>query len=106
MAAPDPFPFYAYARLVRQAEIEGASLETLRLLIEEASARGAQRALACCGLEDAAAGNDIGELRALLDAWRDSKKTARRAFVKWLTRSLLIGLSAYIALKFRLFDIH
>ena len=105
MVAPDPFPFYAYARLVQQAELEGASLETLRLLIEEASAHGAARALARCGLEDAAAGNDISELRALLDAWRDSKRAARRAAVKWLTRMFLASLLAAIALKLRGVDV-
>lgn len=106
MAAPDPFPFYAYARLVQQAEIEGASIETLRLLIEEASAHGAARALARCGLEDAAAGGDIGELRALLDAWRDTKRTARRAAVKWLTRAVLLALAAALSIKLRLVDFH
>lgn len=106
MAAPDPFPFYAYARLVQQAQIEGASFETLRLLIEEASARGAARALERCGLQDAAAGGDISELRALLDAWRDTKRTARRAAVKWLTRAVLVALTAAIAIKLRVLDLH
>ncbi|MDA5194938.1 DUF6127 family protein [Govanella unica] len=104
MTAQDPFPFYAYARLVQQAQLEGATIETLRLLIEEASAHGAARALARCGLEDAAAGSDIGELRALLDAWRDSKRAARRAAVRWLTRAFLASLMAAIAFKLRVID--
>jgi hypothetical protein len=86
----DDFPFYQFARLVRQAHLEGASQETLRLLIEEATARGAakgaSRALSRCGLEDPNAGPDITELRELLEAWRDTKRTARRAIVRWAVR--------------------
>ncbi len=99
----DDFPFYQFARLVHQAQIEGASLETLRLLVEAASARGAALALARCGLGDGAAGDDIGALRSLLDAWRDTKRTARETVVRWLTGTLLMAMVAGLAIKFKIF---
>lgn len=105
MTAGDDFPFYQYARLVRQAHLEGASLETLRLMIAEASAEGARRALEQCGLGDSAAVSDMGELRGLLDAWRDTKKTARRAITRWLITALLMTLSAALAVKARLLNL-
>ena len=102
MTDADNFPFYQYARLVRQAHLEGASQETLRLLIEEATAQGAARALARCGLEDAGAGTDISELRELLEAWRDTKRTARRAAVRWLVRTLVAAIAFVVAVKLKL----
>ena len=43
------------ARLVQQAEDEGADLVTLRAIIEEASELGAARVLSRMGLDDPAA---------------------------------------------------
>lgn len=102
MTEAEGFPFYQYARLVRQAHLEGASQETLRLLIEEATARGAAKALSRCGLEDASAGTDISELRELLDAWRDTKRTARRAAVRWVVRALVAAIAFAVAVKLKL----
>lgn len=105
MSSAEKFPFYQFARLVRQAHLEGASFETLRMLIEEASARGAALALARCGLEDSKAGSDIGELRGLLEAWRDSKRTARRALVRWCICALLLALTTGVAIKARFLNL-
>lgn len=106
MVDADGFPFYQFARLVRQAHLEGASQETLRLLIEEATARGAARgasaALARCGLEDPNAGPDITELRELLDAWRDTKRTARRTLVRWMVRFVVAAIACLVALRLKL----
>jgi hypothetical protein len=44
------------ARLMSQAEGQGADLVTLRALIEEASEKGAERALGALGLRDARRG--------------------------------------------------
>ena len=58
---------------------------------------GAQRVLARMGLDDARAHEDLSELRDLLAAWRDAKRSAWRAFVSWAVRGalalLLIGLA-------------
>src|SRR3546814_1785944 len=85
------------AGLIVQAEARGTDMATLRALIEEASNLGAERALARLGLSDGDAGKDLGELRQLLQAWRDAKRTARAAVIGWLVRGclavLLLGLA-------------
>jgi Family of unknown function (DUF6127) len=90
------------ALLVAQAEGQGAGLVTLRALIEEASELGAQRALGALGLTDAKARRDMDELRELLQAWRDAKKSAWQAAVSWAVRILLallvLGMSVRLGL--------
>jgi hypothetical protein len=91
------------ALLVAQAEGQGADLVTLRALIEEASEVGAERALSAMGLKDANAGRDMAELRELLQAWRDAKKSAWNAIVTWAVRIFLAVLVAGMAVKMGLF---
>lgn len=98
----EEFPFYQFARLVRQAHLEGASIETLRLVIEAASDAGAERALRRSGVGDREMLADMGELRALLDAWRDVKRTARRTLVRWVIGAMLLAIAAGLAVKARL----
>lgn len=85
------------ARLIAQAESDGAGMITLRALAEEATEAGAERALERLGLADPAARGDLGELRQLLGAWRDAKRSARNELVGWLVRIalmlLLMGLA-------------
>ncbi len=89
-------------QLTAQAEARGADLNTLRALIEEASELGAQRALSRLGLEDGAAGKDMADLRELLSAWRDAKRSARTAVIGWAVKTLLalllIGLAVRLGL--------
>ena len=87
------------ALLIGQAEGQGADLATLRALIEEASEVGAERALAALGLKDEQARRDMDELRELLRAWRDAKRSARNAVVSWAIRIGLALLVAGIAVK-------
>jgi hypothetical protein len=82
------------ATLMAQAEGRGVDLVTLRALVEESSQAGARRALASLGLDDEKARRDMDELRELLSAWRDAKRTAWRAVVGWVVR---IGLAVVIA---------
>ncbi len=77
------------ARLVAQAEDEGADLVTLRAIIEEASELGAERVLLRMGLDDPAALADLSELRQLLQAWRDAKASAWKAAIAWVVRGAL-----------------
>ncbi len=93
------------ALLVAQAEGQGADMVTLRALIEEASGVGAERALAAIGLTDENARRDMDELRELLRAWRDAKKSAREAVVSWLVRIALALLVAGIALRAGLLEL-
>ena len=93
------------ALLVAQAEGQGADLVTLRALIEEASGVGAERALAALGLRDEQARRDMDDLRELLRAWRDAKRSATRAVLSWAVRILLALLVAGIALKAGLLEL-
>ncbi|WNO53548.1 DUF6127 family protein [Stakelama saccharophila] len=85
------------AQLIDQAEDAGADLVTLRAIVEEAGELGAARALARLGLEDAAAAKDMAELRELLGAWRDAKRSAAKALIGWIVRLglalVLVGLA-------------
>ena len=92
------------ALLVAQAEGQGADLVTLRALIEESSGTGAERALAALGLRDENARRDMDELRELLRAWRDAKKSALSAAVGWIVRIGLALLVAGIAVKVGLIE--
>ena len=58
-------------------------------MLAEASELGARRALARLGLADEAARDDMNELRELLGAWRDAKRSARNAVISWIVRGVL-----------------
>ncbi len=88
------------AQLVAQAVDGGGDLVTLRAIIEEASELSVQRVLARMGLDDEDAHEDLNELRQLLNAWRDAKRSARRAVVEWIVRGLLALLLICIAYRF------
>lgn len=83
--------------LMAQARGEGAELDTLRAIVEEAADLATNRVLERIGLGDAGAEGDLGELRELLQAWRDAKTSAWKAFVGWAVRAglalLLIGIA-------------
>ena len=87
------------ARLVAQADTQGADLVTLRAIVEESSELGARRVLGRLGLDDAGAQDDIDELRELLSAWRDAKASAWKAAVEWLVRGVLALLLVGIAVR-------
>ena len=93
------------ARLTAQAEGRGVDLLTLRALIEEASQSGATRALGALGLDDPRARRDMDELRELLSAWRDAKRTAWRGVVNWVVRLACALLLIGLAVRFRLTDL-
>lgn len=87
------------AQLMGQAAEDGADLQTLRAIAEEAGELGASRAMARIGLSDAAAAGDVQELRELLKAWRDAKRSAVRAGVAWVMRMVFALLLVGIAVK-------
>lgn len=93
------------ARLMAQAEGRGVDLVTLRALVEEASQVGATRALGALGLDDPRARRDMDELRELLSAWRDAKRSARQAVVGWAVRIVLAALLAGMAVKLGLLEL-
>ena len=93
------------ARLMAQSEARGVDLVTLRALVEEASQAGASRALGALGLDDPKARRDMDELRELLSAWRDAKRSAGRAVVAWIVRVCLAALLIGLAVKLGLTDL-
>ncbi len=101
----DDFRALDLVRLLNQANGEGATLTTLRDLVEMACEHGACRALRRCGLEDHGAGQDIAELRNLLEAWRDTRQTMRRTLVKWITSLIISLLLLGLAIRLRLLPI-
>jgi len=88
------------ARLLAQAEDSGGDFVTLRAVVEEASELGASRVLTRMGLDDAGAHDDLAELRELLRAWRDAKRSAWRAAIDWAVRGVLALLLFAIAIRF------
>jgi hypothetical protein len=93
------------ATLVAQADGRVIDVVTLRALVEESSQSGARRALGALGLDDERARRDMDELRELLGAWRDAKRTAWRAVVGWLVRIALAMVLIGIAVKLRLTEL-
>jgi len=90
------------AGLIAQAEARGADLVTLRAMIEEASEVGAARAMERLGLADGNAAADIAALRAILQGWREARRSAANAAVTWTVRGGLAALLGMIALKLHL----
>ena len=93
------------ASLMAQAEGRGVDLVTLRALAEESSQAGARRALASLGLDDERARRDMDELRELLSAWRDAKRSAVRAVATWVVSVLSALLLIGIAVRLRLTEL-
>jgi hypothetical protein len=93
------------ARLIAQAEGDGGDLVTLRAIVEEATDAGAARVLERLGLADPHAQDDLGELRELLQAWRDAKASAWKAAVTWVVRGAFALLLVGIAFRLGLGDL-
>lgn len=71
-------------------------------LLDRAAQRGAERCLAHLGLENGSAARDIRELRDLLDAWRDARRTAWQTTIKVVTTGILAALLVGAAIKLKL----
>ncbi len=71
-------------------------------MLDSAAQRGAERCLAHLGLENGSAAKDIRELRDLLEAWRDARRTAWRTAVKVVTTAILAMLLVGAAIKLKL----
>jgi Family of unknown function (DUF6127) len=92
-------------QLVAQADGRVADLVTLRAIVEESSEVGAARALSSLGLSDEQARRDMDELRQLLSAWRDAKRSAWQAVVAWVIRIMMATLLIGLAVRFGLTDL-
>ena len=76
--------------------------EDFEELLDRAAERGAERVLAHLGLENGSAARDIRELRDLLEAWRDARRTAWQTVVKVATTGILAALLVGAAIKLKL----
>ena len=65
------------------------SPEDLEEMLDNAARRGAKEALRSIGLLDDDAARDIIEMRSLLEAWRDTRKSVWSTIVKVTTVALL-----------------
>jgi type III secretory pathway component EscT len=72
------------------SEINPLELESI---LERAAEKGAQKALHSLGLQDDDAPQDVAELRSLLEAWRDVRKTMLQTATGMLTAFLLGALA-------------
>lgn len=86
----------------QQADILNLRPEDLDELLARAAERGAERALACLGLQNGHAAADIRDLRGLIDAWRDARRTAWQTAVKVVTTGILAALLVGVAIKLKL----
>jgi 2-iminoacetate synthase ThiH len=82
-------------------ERRAMSPDVIEKMIARAAKQGAREALQSVGLHDENAGEDMKELRNLLDAWRSTKKTVWSQIVKATTMSVLgaIVVGAFFQLK-------
>lgn len=68
--------------------------QELEIMLDRAAKKGAQEALKSIGLCDAEAYDDVKEIRSLLEAWRETKKTVGQTIARILTTALLAALAA------------
>ena len=71
-------------------------------MLNNAAEHGAERCLAHLGLENGSAAKDIRDLRDLLEAWRDARRTAWRTAIRVITTGVLAVLLVGTAIKLRL----
>ena len=70
--------------------------EEIELMLDNAARRGAKEALRSIGLLDDAAARDIIEMRSLLEAWRDTRKSVWSTIVKVTTVALLTFIAGVV----------
>jgi 2-iminoacetate synthase ThiH len=63
--------------------------EELEAMLDRAARRGAKEALTSIGLLDEDAHRDIHEMRSLLEAWRDTRRSFWTTVVRVITASTL-----------------
>jgi hypothetical protein len=68
-------------------------------LAKRAAQEAVTEAFIRLGIHDEHAGRDIEELRSLLAAWRDTKKTARRTIIAWGVRIFLAAIVISVGIK-------
>jgi 2-iminoacetate synthase ThiH len=70
--------------------------EELEAMLDRAAKRGATQALAAIGLHDENAAVDVREMRSLLEAWRDTRRSIWNTSIKLLTVAILTFISGAV----------
>jgi 2-iminoacetate synthase ThiH len=70
--------------------------EELEAMLDRAAKRGATQALAAIGLHDENAAVDVREMRSLLEAWRDTRRSIWNTSIKLLTVAVLTFISGAV----------
>ena len=76
-----------------EVTLSSAELEDM---LDRAAKRGAREALRSIGLLDESAHKDITEMRSLLEAWRDTRKSIWSTTVRIITVALLTFISGAV----------
>ncbi len=74
--------------------------DELEAMLDRAARKGAKEALASIGLLDDSAQKDITEMRSLLEAWRDTRKSIWNTIIKVVTVSLLAFIAGAVWMNF------
>ena len=72
-------------------------------MLERAAEKGARHALHGVGLDGEDAAHDIRELRNLLDAFNEAKKTAGLTIIKMIVTGLVMAILTGTLIKLKLF---
>ncbi|WP_374683528.1 DUF6127 family protein [Accumulibacter sp.] len=93
---------------MQEAQIERRKMVTLpqeefEAMLERAAERGARHALSEVGLDGPDAARDLSELRSLLDAFNEAKKTAWLTIVRILVTGLVMATLAGAFVKLKVF---
>lgn len=72
------------------------SPEELEAMLDRAGKRGAKEALASIGLLDEDAHKDITEMRSLLEAWRDTRKSFWSTVIRVTTAATLMFIAGAV----------
>ena len=91
------------SEMVERRKMVTVPHEEFEAMLERAAERGARHALTEVGLDGPEAANDIRELRSLLDAFNEAKRTAGITVVKMLVTGLVMALLAGAFVKLKLF---
>mgnify|MGYP006928346942 FL=1 len=70
--------------------------DELEAMLDRAAKRGARQALAAIGLHDENAAIDVREMRSLLEAWRDTRRSIWNTSIKLLTVAILTFISGAV----------
>jgi hypothetical protein len=70
--------------------------EELEAMLDRAASRGAKQALASIGLLDDNAHKDVTEMRSLLEAWRDTRRSIWSTVIRISTTAILVFIAGAV----------